>query len=307
MNPLILAGLGALGVVVFAMTGDDDKPKPAGKAPPKPKPPQPKKPAQPVDPGPPAQGFGGGRAFIASLDEKPTTKREAAIFQAIKDRFINSFTWVPVNCDRNGHTCTVFVTDDAIAVGTDDDFVRVAMTILTAQAVADEFNAFLPTSRIVDQAWLAADAKLTPHTQTPDSKMADTSRFEKHSDAIQAELDALGGGELARTVGKSYIITNDLIGNQPVHGVVLPGAERSAIYGWIKPNGQPIQPATARAHVSTFTDYSQFVTLVHSKAVVDGEEMWLIDLMTDPELATLVSAEGPMQITRHPGVPDLLA
>jgi hypothetical protein len=138
--------------------------------------------------------------------------------------------------------------------------------------------------------------------------MANTSRFVKHSDAI--DLERAGRGGLVRDVGKSYVLTNLLLGDAFVKemGIMLPGSKRTAIYGWHTAPGSPLQPLTATAHPAIHTDYSQLVTLVSPYVLLDGEEIPFAAVATDPELGKLINgAEGALKLTRHPGVPPLIA
>jgi hypothetical protein len=264
-----------------------------------------KPPRQPPQQPPPASmppTDGGGRAFVQGLPAGPGAKREAMILQAVRQGFVRPLEWKAVDCSRGGHTCTVYVLADAIAVGTADDWVRVSVSTLTAQMIADQLGALLPTPRICDRAWAAADTKLNPRPQPPDSKMASTARMLSYHDAVEKERAGAGG--LVRPVGKSFVLINDLAGPAKLHGQTVPGSQRTAIYGWHRKNGKAIQNATDNAHVAGYTDYSHTVAdLVRADCVVDGAERQLAAVYMDPELGALVSDMGPLKLTRHPGVP----
>lgn len=212
--------------------------------------------------------------------------------------------------DGKIHSCTVYVAADALALGDDDDFVRVNLRQPTAQRIADDMMAMLPTTRISDHAWQQADVRLSPHSQRADSRMAFTERMVDHHDAIEAERQGRRG--LVRTVGKEFVITNLLAGKP----------ERCAIFGWHTPLGRSrspgglpvVQPLTVNKHWAGFTDYSQTVCLVARMCLVydvtsAGTEWnryhWrdLAEVLTHPTDAWLVSDEGPLVVTHHPAVP----
>ncbi|MEZ4447196.1 MAG: hypothetical protein R3B72_49410 [Polyangiaceae bacterium] len=241
----------------------------------------------------------GGRAFVLGLPAAPTLERDTLILEAVTLGFYRPIQWTPIDCSRGGRTCIVFVADDALAVGTAADFVRVNVRHPTAQRIADALGALLPTSRISDRAWLQADVRLPPRPQSHDSHMAYVERMLAHHDAI--ERVRAGRTGLVRTVGKDFVNTN-LLDGRP---------DRCAISGWHweggdkrSPGGLPvIQDTTANAHFAVFTDYSQTICLCARLCVVDGRNLDLEDVMRSPELAHLVSDEGPLRVTRHPAVP----
>ena len=57
---------------------------------------------------------------------------------------------------------TIEVMPDYLAVGSDDDFVRMPMTPQTAQQIADLFGCMLPTRKMVDAIDAAAEVRLAP-------------------------------------------------------------------------------------------------------------------------------------------------
>ncbi len=243
----------------------------------------------------------GGRTFVEGLPAEPTAERDAMILHAVRAKFIRPIQWVPVDMSAGTHKCTVFVSDDAVAVGSGIDFVRINVRHPTAQLIADELGGLLVTTRISDRSFLQADVKLRPHPLPSDARMAFTERMIAHHDAIEAERGNRTG--LVRPVGKEYINTNLLEGKP----------DRCAIFGWHSPTGgdrspggQPvIQLATATAHWAPFVDYSQTVTLAAQICIVDGLSRSLEEVMRSAELAHLVSDEGPLRVTRHPAVPKL--
>lgn len=238
-----------------------------------------------------------GSDFVATLSEKPTEAREEAILQAVRDGLSLPIQWCGIKSVAGPHFCIFYVASDALMIGEEDDYVRVNVTHTGAQQIADMLGYTLPTTKIADLTHAQATVSVLPCPQTPDGAMAYTSRMVKHSQAVTAHVAGRTG--LASTVGKDWVLTNKLVGKP----------DSAANYGWHVPSGkyrgpgglavlQPLGLAHNRQHV----DYSQVLRLIHRRVMVDGIDMLLENVLQDPELATLVSDEGALKVTRHPGV-----
>jgi len=235
--------------------------------------------------------------LLTKWGEEPGHKREEKIFDAVLSKYLLPIQWCAVSSSIPHHTCTFYVAADALCVGSDEDYVRVTVSHETAQRIVDALGLALPTTKISDLIHTAASVRILPQTQTPDSSMANTSRMVLHSKAVSAHVNGRPG--LASTVGKDWVLTNKLIGRP----------DRAANYGWHVPSssfrgpgGAPVYQPLGLAHNKYHTDYSQVLRPVHRWTVVDGRDMLLEDVLTNPELATLLSDEGALKIVRHPGV-----
>ena len=180
---------------------------------------------------------------------------------------------------------TICVTPEYLAVGNDDDFVRVPMGLAAAAMVATELGFFLPTPKMVDEIYKRAQIRLTPRPMKPTAQMVSTDYLMRHSLMLDEQRNSEKPSPAALTAGqkKDIVITNRLRSK--------PG--RVAIYGWHRPNGRPIQPLST-VHGAEYADYSHGVRLVSQTAFVNGRPMDLSDLMAHQELAGVVSAEGPI-------------
>jgi len=69
--------------------------------------------------------------------------------------------------------------------------------------------------------------------------------------------------------------------------------DRVAIYGWHRGIDEPIQPLST-VHGARYADYSHGVRLVSTTICVDGKPMSLFEALEDPELAQVLSGEGPL-------------
>jgi len=77
-----------------------------------------------------------------------------------------------------------------------------------------------------------------------------------------------------------------------------PKKDRVAIYGWHKPDGNPIQPLYT-GHVNWYVDYSHGIRLVSRKIKVNGKWMDYTDVMKDPVLKKLLCDEDACDVTRY--------
>lgn len=179
----------------------------------------------------------------------------------------------------------IFVTPDYLAIGSQEDFVRIPMDYHTASKVATRFGFILPTRRIVDAIYNQSEDHFTPQPLPPGPQMCSTGYYQRHNQKILQQRHSCGIalGELVSGHKKDVVISNRLRQK--------PG--RIAIYGWHRPDGKPIQPLST-VHGAGYADYSHGIRLVSEKVLVDGKLYSVYDILKDPELALLLSDEGPM-------------
>lgn len=214
-------------------------------------------------------------------------KREAFLQQALDNGEIPDWVWAwqPVTVSRviNGkeRTLTYWVSPDVLAIGTNDDFMRVRPWPSTAQWFANKHDLVMPTTRISDQVYDAAPFKFVPTPVHPHSIATDS--WFKSDDVIknQGVLRGYFPG-----VGIAAGFMKDVVNGPNLDG------KKVAIYGWHDPTrtitgNNPIQPYST-IHEATFSDYSHGLRLVRRGAILDGTEIDLGKLMKDPELYPLV-------------------
>lgn len=229
-----------------------------------------------------------GTQFVADVAGLARADREARILQEITGGNIPGYlrTFVPINVSANigGNptNATYFVTRDYLGIGTDYDFVRIPMSPLIAQPIADDFDCILPTRKMVNDIYFAATVKLAPSPISPTTTdiMRMTTMY-RHHETVEAQragqpLYALIGG-----IKKDVVITPLLAAN--------PG--KVAIYGWHQLNGTPIQPLYL-GHVDFYADYSHGIRLVSKQMIVNGAPMSTTAVLADPQLNVLLSDEG---------------
>ncbi len=231
-----------------------------------------------------------GSAFLERTRHMSRADREAAMLEQIEAGNVPSSARQlrPVELTANGHTATAYVMPDYLAIGSDDDYVRVPLNLVTAQRIADLTDASLPTTRLVDAVHRQADVRVTPNPLPASAEMMSNAYIEHHDAIVDGQLRRAGGeaGQLVSGHKKDVVISNRLDAHP----------DRVAIYGWHQSNGRPIQPLST-IHHQTYGDYSHGARLVSQQVIVDGRPMRLEDALRDPELAPLFSAEG---VIRNP-------
>lgn len=220
-------------------------------------------------------------------------EREDAILSEILRGNIPEFLrqFVPITIAllcANGsvQTVTFEAMPDYLAIGSESDFVRMPMTPMTAQKIADRFGCILPTRKMVDLIYEAAEIKLEPHPLTVDREAVTT--FAQHNAIIEGQRAGRPLGKLIGGHKKDVVITN-LLQSKP---------ESVAIYGWHKLDGKPIQPLTT-VHRNSYVDYSHGIRLVRNTVTVDGVKRPIAEILADPTLCRLLSDEGTITHTSY--------
>jgi len=248
------------------------------------------------------------RSMTLQLPENAGPDRENAILDYVSQGHYEA-SFSTVTSTYNEHTAEFQVFSDALKI----EGVRVNVTAETQQKIADMTGCLLLTPKLADLMWIQRTVKLNPH---PRQITSSTAAMIEHSGKIDADLVSLGNPTgLLGTVGKHWVIDNDLLvktGKAMNYGWHFEGASYQGIKGEAVaslakgPNGQYLRLIQGRgtAHDMHHSDYSQVCVLVARSCRVDGEDMDLIALLSDPALAPLASHQGVLRVFRQPGVPD---
>lgn len=230
-----------------------------------------------------------GSLFLDATESLSRAAREGAIYDAIAGGAVPSFVHALANVAvaHGNHTGTVRIALDYAAIGTDDDFVRIPMSPITAQRLADVFAYVLPTRKLVDAIYKSAAIKLAPIPLPPGPTMMSNAYYRRHHEAIEKQRGARAEGQLIAGHKKDVVVTTRLRARP----------DRVAIYGWHQRDGRPIQPLSL-VHEASYADYSHGIRWVAATMTVDGAERRVADVARDPELAALVSDEGPLSSMR---------
>lgn len=240
-----------------------------------------------------------GSAVLDAVKDLDLVAREGVLLSEILEgnvpSFLRSFVTVEmtVTFDGRDRLVRLGVLPDVIAIGSNEDFVRVPLSPRAAQIIADRTRTSLPTSKISDAVWAAADLRMLPQPIPPSEAMTTIPVFASHHSLIEALWPSgIPSGVLVAGIKKDVVLTPRLADD----------SDHVAIYGWHEQDGSPIQPLYT-GHVDDWVDYSHGIRLVSRRVVIDGVEQDLHDLLQDSSRWRLVSDEGPMRAPRYPTGP----
>ncbi len=239
-----------------------------------------------------------GSTFTAEIRDMGGSARQRRIAEEILRGNVPGFlrVLVPVvlrvkaNHRWEAAQLTIWVTPDYLSVGSDDDFLRVPINGPTAQRIADELDAVLPTPKIVDAIEAQAEQHVSAIPLPPDEFMMTTPVVAHHNELIEQAMAERGYRHGPLTAGhkKDVVISAALEFHR----------DRLAIYGFYDKQRQPIQDI-GTTHEATFADYAQGVRLIADPCVLNGAIRSMREVLADPGLARLVSTEGPLRVTRY--------
>lgn len=193
---------------------------------------------------------------------------------------------------RKKHKVEMWVLPDYVAIGTNDDFVRMPMGPLAAQRIADVLDCTLPTPFLVDRIAEASEGHVDIFPFRPlGNRNSQPIVFQDSNNAINAQFKAYGYefGQFISGLKKDIVLTYKIM--------TLTEYERNvAIYGWHHPDGRAQQPLFVR-HGNFYVDYSHGVRLIYNKVKIDGVEYNIREVLQSPELYRLLSDE-PMHLTQ---------
>lgn len=153
------------------------------------------------------------------------------------------------------HEARVYVMPDYLAVGSNDDSVRMPMYVSTAQRLADAFGARLPTKKIAALVFEQASTRLPFVKLTPDTQreamahMEDMRWFVDHDRAIDAQPKV---GPLLAGHKKDSVISN-------MRGQSIDGVSQRHQVAIFLPH---VQPLRTKPHFHRHSDYSQGIRFV---------------------------------------------
>ena len=233
-----------------------------------------------------------GSQFAESISAMDRPQRELAIRDEILKGNVPDFLrkLAPVDLhwqapDGKILTATIFVAPDYLAIGSDQDFLRIPMNLYTAACVAGQLGFVLPTKKMVDAIYRQSQFHFAPQPLAPGPQMTSTDYYRRHNRMIeeQARAARIPLGALVSGDKKDVVLTNRLASN--------PG--RIAIYGWHRAEGSPIQPLST-VHGAGYADYSHGIRLISRMVLVAGKLQPIRELLKDPVLCRILSDEGPI-------------
>ncbi|MCB0630153.1 MAG: hypothetical protein R2824_09385 [Saprospiraceae bacterium] len=240
-----------------------------------------------------------GSIFMARVAALPLAEREGEIYKALAAGNMPDFLRRSVHltaefADSTGavHSLEYEVLPDYLAIGSDADYCRIPMNPHTAQRLATLFGASLITAKLSDHIYSSAEIRLEPFFYKPVGNANETvEKFVLHNAQIEQQKTETGGmnGQLIAGIKKDVILS-ERIAQRP---------DRVVIYGWHKPDGQPIQPVYS-GHIDWYVDYSHGIRLMNEQVLLDGKQISVSGILTDPILYKVLSNEDrPMSITSY--------
>jgi len=178
-------------------------------------------------------------------------------------------------------TATIWVMPDYLAIGSDDDFLRIPLSYDAATTIASEYGFALPTPKMVDAIYAQSALHLEPQPLPAGRMMSSNSYYLNHQTMIQRQLWGQPQDELVAGHKKDLVLTNRLRRNP----------HRVAIYGWHRRDGKPIQPLST-VHQASYADYSHGIRLVSTTVQINGTPRSIYDVLENPDLAPLLTDEG---------------
>jgi len=201
----------------------------------------------------------------------------------------------PIVITDGSNTITYLVMSDYLSIGTNSDYLRIPMSPLSAQKIADQYDCTLPTKKMVNDIWFASLNKLEPSPWGPpyNSEMMSTNRYKMHNEKIQKSIisEKMDMTKLISGHKKDVVLTNKLYPNNP--------NKRVTIYGWIHKDGKPIQGLNYWSHEDFYADYSHGIRLVANDVMVNHKPVRMKDVFSDKILSSLVSDEGELKFMRY--------
>ncbi len=239
-----------------------------------------------------------GGDFIRKISALDFAQREQAVADEVLSGNLPTFqrTFCPVTVTNvfRGETniATFFAAPDYLAVGSDADYFLAPVSPNTAQRIADKLDCILPTRKMADAIYAAAEVKLAPSPIPPTPAMTAVPIFAQINETIHTQRVAILNshplGALVVGHKKDVVISARLATT----------TNKVAIYGWHQTNGMAIQPLYL-GHTTAWVDYSHGIRLVSQSMLVNGGKKSVAEVLADPKLCGLISDEGVVMNGRY--------
>jgi hypothetical protein len=235
-----------------------------------------------------------GSQFAESVANMDRHQREQAILDQLLEGNLPGFLrkLVPVRLSHELPTgkalaATIFVMPEYLAIGSDDDFLRIPMNLHTASEVAGRFSFTLPTRKIVDAIYNQSTGRFTPQPLPAGPQMTSTEYYRIHNAMIerQSQIRGFSAGALFSGHKKDVVLSNRLRFRP----------DRIAIYGWHRGPGDPIQPLST-VHGAGYADYSHGIRLIGGMALLEDRLRSVHDILRDFWSAGVLSDEGAIRV-----------
>jgi len=227
-----------------------------------------------------------GSEFIQKIKNTPAKLREKWIVDEIMSGNIPNFQRRLVPVERKilsgyhkGKTMRYWVLPDYLAVGSDQDFVRVPLSLQSITMIGQKLNLSLPTTLMVDDIYAQAQVKLKPIPMPSGKEMCNVQYFKQHNSLVQGQLQQLAWKPGMLVAGHKKDVVQSLR--------LIAKPEAVAIYGWHEGTHQPIQPLST-VHDAEYADYSHGVRFVSNIVEVNHSVQDLRNVLSQ-KLSTRVA------------------
>ena len=230
-----------------------------------------------------------GSAFIRRATGLSDRDREALVLEFVTRGAVppSLLQLRPVTLRSGTRSLTAFVMPDVLAVGTDADRFRPALTVGAAQRALDALGLMLPTEKVVRATYDQAEAKIPMRAfGAPRDSFA---RHVESNAAIAARIATAGAAPTAFVAGhsKDYVIG----GPRRRH------PDHIAIYGAWDAQGTRIQMSSGRAHDLGYRDYSQRARGMAPWVIADGTRREVADVILDPQWSAVLHDDNEGRVT----------
>jgi hypothetical protein len=222
--------------------------------------------------------------------------REERIYQEVSGGNIPSWfrqlerVEISGEIDGNRHRVEFWVTPDYLSIGSDTASFLMPLSPQVGQRIADLLGGSLPTTRMVDAVWARAGTRLAPIRLAPNEYITTVQYFARHARLVRAQrqLMKVPPGEFVAG-HKLDVVLSATLADKP---------GKVAFYGWHQPDGRPTQGLFTNRD-NDWVAYNLGIRLVHRTVLVDGVESDLLEVLSDPRLAPLLSDEGVIDNARY--------
>lgn len=226
-----------------------------------------------------------GSQFVQKLMKSPEGLREKLIVDEILEGNIPEFQRQLVPVERKiqsgpyqGKKMRYWVLPDYLAIGSNEDFVRVPLSMPSIKVLAQKLNLSIPTTLMVDDIYSQAQIKLKPTTMPSGRRMTSVQYFYQHDKMVQSQLAGSRWKPGMLVVGHKKDVVQSLRLLQKPNAV--------AIYGWHTAANHPIQPLST-VHGAEYADYSHGVRFVSNIVEVNEKTLDLRSVLSQKMSETL--------------------
>ncbi len=228
-----------------------------------------------------------GSEFIQKIKNTPERFREKMVVDEVLSGNIPDFQRRLVPIERviqsgafRGKTMRYWVLPDYLAVGSNEDFVRVPLNLSSIKILLQKLNLSIPTTVMVNDIYQQAQVKLYPAPLPSSREMSSVQYIQRHHQLVQSQLKKTEWKPGMLVAGHKKDVVQSLR--------LLTKPQAVAIYGWHTTDKDPIQPLST-VHGIEYADYSHGVRFVSNIVEVNNKVVDLRDVLSQKLSETMAS------------------